>query len=377
MENKDNRLFVDGQDQSPLLPVFKGGRVIIFPGQLVAGSGQASSVTMSGNTDRRRGGFKSALRRYVFRYENGTFVYLATRKGQRNGGFNSKLSQTRGYMTITASGALPAPISEFLNFSFSGKNISNESIYTINDNSRIRYDSANTRWVWETRPANTPPTPPSGPYYVTAFTASTSNTLINSGTENEVSWTYVSYPFTTQTPQVPANVSIELLEYYKNNDVASLNKWPIKNVDADYKNGYIDGTTYKWQTKDGQEGIIPERRIDCLTDELLFRCFQGVPLKPYEIVFVEIMWNFLSNKHSKNQITNLFTGSNAFHGYNVNQVEWWSPAPFVTRSQKGRIYRIGKLEADTGIGGYDTVTFAQRTRLVTTKYTKGGFTALE
>jgi len=373
MENKDNRLFVDGQDQSPLLPIFKGKRIKIFPGQLIAGSGNASSLNING---RRRGGLKSALRRYVFRYENGTFVYLATRKGQRNGGFNSKPSQTRGYMYITAPAALPSAIGDYLSFSYSGTNGSGEDIYTINDNGRIRYDSANTRWVWETRP-DLSPAPPSGPYYVTAFSTSTPNTLINSGTINEISWTYVSYPFTTQTPQVPATVVIGLLEYYKNNDVASLNKWPIKNIDADYKNGVIDGTTYKWQTKGGGGGVIPERRIDCLSDELLFRCFQGVPLKPYEIVFVEVMWNFLSNKFSRNQIFNSYLASNSTWGYDVNQVEWWSAAPFLTQTQKGRIYRIGKLEADTGIGGYDTVTFAQRTRLVTTKYTKGGFTALE
>jgi hypothetical protein len=377
MSNIDNRKFVGGEQQSPLLPIFKGPRAVFYPGQLACNRGSGS------NSSRDRRGSNSqpysALRRYVFRYENGTFVYLATRKGQRNGGRNIKDTQTAGVFLLTALGAQPAPVNENLNFSFAGKNISNEGIYTINSNSRIRYDSANTRWVWETRPGTIPPAPPSGPYYVTAFSASTPNTLLNSGTINEVAWTYVSYPFTTQAPQVPATVEIRASAWYNNNDVANLNKWPIKNKDADY--GPVPPNIRKWQTREGSSDVIvPERRPACLTDSLLFKCFEGIPLKPYEIVFVEVVWKWFANKVSKNNRAMLNAGfdpTNGQWGYNVNDVEWWSPAPFKVQNQKGRIYRIGKLEADTGIGGYDTVTLAQRTRIITTKYTKGGHTALE
>ena len=80
------------------------------------------------------------------------------------------------------------------------------------------------------------------------------------------------------------------------------------------------------------------------------------------------------------------TGSNMFYeyldaptyrGYNLHDVEWFSPKPFYTRRQKGRVYRIGKLAKSNSVGQYDIVTFAQRTRIVTTKWYRGGNTALE
>ena len=378
MSNIDNRQFVGGEHQSPLLPIFKGRRATYYPGQLACNKGNGNNTAEG----RRSNRLSSALRRYVFRYENGTFVYVATRKGQRNGGRNVKDSQTAGVFTLVADSALPSSVNTGpLYFSFSGKNASNEDVYTIDSNSRIRYDSANTRWVWETRPATIPPAPPSGPYYVTAFTASTTNTLLNSSTINEIGWTYVSYPFAAQAPQVPATVGIAASVWYNNNDVTNLNKWPIKNTDADYGVPGRDNNKekYKWQSRSGGSGpVVPERRIACLTDSLLFKCFEGIPLKPYETVFVEVVWKWFANRvsgygrRSENALYNSGTW-----GYEVDDVEWWSPAPFTAPTQKGRIYRIGKLEADTGIGGYDTVTFAQRTRIITTKYTKGGYTALE
>jgi hypothetical protein len=376
MSDIDNRKFVGGEDQSPLLPIFKGPRTLFYPGQLACntGSTKGSGLTRGGSS------LSSALRRYVFRYENGTFVYLATRKGQRNGGRNVKDSQTAGVFSLVADSALPSSVNTGpLYFSFSGKNASNEDVYNIDSNSRIRYDSANTRWVWETRPATIAPAPPSGPYYVTAFTASTTNTLLNSSTINEIGWTYVSYPFAAQAPQVPATVSITASAWYNNNDVTNLNKWPIKNTDADYGVPGRDSNTekYKWQSRTGGSGaMVPERRPACLTDSLLFKCFEGIPLKPYETVFVEVVWKYFANKVNNYQRESL-DGYRGQWGYDINSIEWWSPAPFKAHTQKGRIYRIGKLEADTGIGGYDTVTFAQRTRIITTKYTKGGYTALE
>lgn len=381
MSDIDNRQFVGGEQQSPLLPIFKGSRTRYYPGQLACNKGSGTNSGEGRSSNR----LSSALRRYVFRYENGTFVYLATRKGQRNGGRNVKDTQTAGNFYILADSALPTPAGYSLPFSFAGRNASNEDVYTIDSNSRIRYDSANTRWVWETRPANVPPAPPSGPYYVTAFSASTTNTLRNSSTINEISWTYVSYPFAAQAPQVPAIVSITASVWYNNNDLANLNKWPIKNTDADY--GITGGApvphppaTYKWQIREavqiGIGPIVPERRPACLTDSLLFKCFEGVPLKPYETVFVEVVWKWFANRVSGKRRSTSDTGKGTW-GYDINSVEWWSPAPFTMQNQKGRVYRIGKLEADTGIGGYDIVTFAQRTRIITTKYSKGGYTALE
>jgi hypothetical protein len=45
--------------------------------------------------------------------------------------------------------------------------------------------------------------------------------------------------------------------------------------------------------------------------------------------------------------------------------EWFTPNPVTILDQKGLIYRIGKLEKDSGIDKYDKVTFAQRTRVLT------------
>jgi hypothetical protein len=179
---------------------------------------------------------------------------------------------------------------------------------------------------------------------------------------------------------VPATVEIKASAWYNNNDVVNLNKWPIKNTDADYGVYAPASKVYKWQIRpNGQPPITPERRPACLTDALLFKCFHGITLKPYEIVFVEVVWKWFANRVSSFSRTNKYWEGcyKGQWGYDVNQTEWWSPAPFKAQTQKGRIYRIGKLETNTGIGGYDTVTFAQRTRIITTKYTKGGYSALE
>lgn len=372
MNNKDNRKFVGGEDLDPLLPVFKGNRAKIYPGQLAVNKGGLGGSGYG----RRCPTLNSCLRRYVFKYEKDKFVYLATRKGQRNGGFNIKNSQQYGNFNIVAPGAVPTAINEGYGFSYSGKNISDEDIYTIDANSRIRYDSINTRWVWETRPATTPPAPPSGPFYVTAFSSSTTNSLIQSSTENEITWTYVSYPFGAATPQVPATVSISLRYWYNNNDVENLNKWPITNKEVYL--GANKGRTYKWQSRPNGTPV-DEGKPSCLTNDLLFKCFQGIPLKPYEIVFIEIQWTYFAHRISNSRRGgiggyNTYSGS---WGYNLSNEEWWSPTPFNTYRQKGRIYRIGKLDADNGVGNTDTVLFAQRTRIVTTKYSKGGYTALE
>lgn len=374
MNYKDNRKFVGGEDLDPLLPVFKGNRAKIYPGQLAANKGGLNGSGLI----RRCPTLNSCLRRYIFRYENNTFVYLATRKGQRNGGFNIKNTQQYGVFNISAPGASPSAVNQSYNFSYAGKNNSNEDVYGIDANSRIRYDSTNTRWVWETRPATTPPAPPSGPFYVTAFTDTTSNPLTQSSTTDQITWTYVSFPFGAATPQVPATVSISLRSWYNNNDVVNLNKWPITNKNVEL--GAFYGRTYKWQSRpEGSGAPTPEGRISCLSDELLFKCFQGIPLKPYEIVFVEIQWTFFAHKVStpRRGGDGGYVPSTGSWGYNISNEEWWSPTPFNTFRQKGRIYRIGKLDADNGVGQTDTVLFAQRTRIVTTKYSKGGYTALE
>jgi len=369
MSYTDNRKFVGAEDLPPLLPIYKGRRKKIYPGQLALNKNHYKSSGISRNTNN----LNSGLRRYVFRYENGTFVYLATRKGQRNGGFNSKESQTSINFTIN----VPGTINETRGFSFKGKNIIGEDIYEETANSRIRYDSANTRWVWETRPATTPPAPPSGPFYVTAKSSSTSNSIGTSSTSEGIVWTYVVDPFGAATPELPATVTIVSNAWYNNNDLANLNKWPIKNTDANFSTDL--NRVYRWQPRANGNYFqaLSENRPSCLTDSILFKCFEGIPLKPYEIVFIEVVWTFLAHVDTDNEIEGNNVSEKSSKGYDIDIIEWWSPAPIKIERQKGRIYRVGKLEADTGIGNYDKVIFAQRTRVITTKYSRGGLNALE
>lgn len=353
--NKENRLFVDSEVMEPLPPIFKGKRIKIYPGMLAK---RTRNMTSDGSTAGKR---RYGLRRYVFRYEGDKFVYLATRKGQRNGGFTSTPQQSIVELNLryNNTGGSTA-IND--TFSYSGKNDNNEDVYNASANSRIRYDSALTRWVWEARPATTPPAPPAGPFFTLAFSEATTNPLKDSGNINQITWTYVNNYNTTAQPQVPATATIKVRQWFNNNSLENLNSWPIVNRDMNY--GMFANTTYKWALPFGQ----PENRPDCLSDDLLHKCFQGVNLKHYDTVFVEVMWTWFEHRR--------FEAKKWGYG-DVHDLEWWTPKSFLTRREKGRIYRIGILDKDNGVGKTDKVLFAQRTRTVTTKYFRGGNTALE
>jgi len=352
---KDNNTFVDSGVMEPLSPIFKGKRIKIYPGNLAKRTG---NVRQSDGTIKNRRRF--GLRRYVFRYEGDKFIYLATRKGQRNGGYNSTPQQAPTLFRLRVSGGIDTGI---LSFSYSGQNDDNEDVYTETANSRIRYNSSLNRWQWETRPATVPPAPPGGPFYVNAYSEVTSNTLKNSGINNQIRWTYVSDPYDTAQPELPASVTLKTDQWFNNNSLENLNSWPIRNTDMNY--GKIPNQTYKWALPNGQ----PENRPECLSDDLLSKCFQGVKLNQYDTVFVEVMWTWFEYRRGDSK--------NWGYGGNIHNYEWWSPAPFLTRQQKGRIYRIGILDKDNGVGKTDKVLFAQRTRTVTTRYFRGGNTVLE
>jgi hypothetical protein len=363
--NFDNRIFVDSGVEEPLPPLFKGGKQKFFPGQMVRHSSKGIRDGSTGQDKFRREG----LRRYVFRYENGKFIYLATRKGQRNGGFNSKPTQTNVQLYLSdlqnnglAGGTFTA---------LSGSDLTLQ--YKESENSILKYNINLTRWEWSTRPSLT------ASFVPQAFSGPTSNIFRNSGAVNEVPWTYVQNAWTTGTPEIPAIAVIIPSEWYNNNSVANLNKWPIKNIDADYG---VDPSFLKpWQKKSNLGTVVdPDRRIDGLTDDFLNRCFAGVNLKNYSVVFVEVFWRFRLNKADiKNTTVVQPTYKNSSWGYwdQIHDQEWWSPKPFLGHTQKGRVYRIGILEADTGVGGFDKVLWAQRTRIITTRRTRGGRTALD
>lgn len=461
----DTRLFTDSELNEPLPPIYKGKDITIWPGQLAQypAHGQTARGAHQGRPRR------SGLRRYVFKYEGDKFVYLATRKGQRNGGFTSKGAGTN--LKIQFSSSLGGLLDT--NFIYRGKNTAGEDIWSTGPLNRFRYDNTNSRWVWETAPAPGAGEPMPA-LSANGFSSSTTNTLPNAGTINEVSWTHISNPYTTQTPQVPATLVATPIQWYNNNDLENLNKWPIKNKDMnygvkkhmfyhrwqeldydyiesvrfdgwDYGNGlyvredrnsnyfyrvidgmnwvlseedylYWDNTQwclwnmseiggdcvtnnsnpnmspfewsdngYNYGTGTKRYAVKPEGRPACLTDDYLNKCFAGINLKHYDTVFVEVMWKFVSNKNYKKGV-NYFDQFNwGEKGYlnfgipldQISDMEWWTPRPFRTKSNKGRVYRIGILEEDTGVGGYDKVLWCQRTRTITTKYERGGHTVLE
>jgi hypothetical protein len=377
MNKKDYRLFTDSDILDPLPPVYKGPYITFYPGQLSLSMNARNGriKTTPGNTSNRTVISRmSGLRRYVFRYEGNSFVYLATRKGQRNGGFNSKPTQTKIQLQLAGPG-----FNVGRDFSFTEINDDNEEVWTESNFSIIKYNNFANRWEWLTRPVPTPSTAPPGQFFVNAYTQATSNPLKNTGSIDQIQWTYVSDPWGTATPEIPVTTAaIESIVWYNNNSVDNLNKWPIKNVDADDE----WGVRKKWQSYsyDGNT-FIPDKRPDCLTNEYLTKCFQNVNIKHYDIVFVEVMWRYFAHRNNnydiKNKICPVDWGYDESARVNIHDVEWWSPKPVKMRRQKGRVYRIGGLEANTGVGNFDKVLWAQRTRVITTDYRRGGQTALE
>lgn len=394
MSNIDYRLFVGSENKEPLTPIFKGKKhVLIYPGDL--------NDSVKGKLNKKRNntkGQKSGLRRYIFRYNKGTFEYLATRMGQRNGGFNSTPNQT--LLEFTVQSNFPSvltlsayPLTEV--FRYNGianlDGFGNRETYSTGGsaNSIINYNTTLTRWEWKTRPASIPPAPPGGPFNITAYSSTTDKALRDAGSINGVTWTVrgnPNKPIGGGDPESVAIVKIKAKQWFNNNTVANLNRWPIQNQDA--QGGKFPSQEYKWQTHQWASStvvnITKDGRPDCLSDEFLFKCFKGVELKEYDTVFVEVVWRYLQNmchndKNTGKKNTGIvfYESPPIYRGYNLHDVEWFSPKPFYTRRQKGRVYRIGKLAKSNPVNEFDTITFAQRTRIVTTKWYRGGNTALE
>lgn len=276
----------------------------------------------------------SGLRRYVFRYEKDTFVYLATRMGQRSGGPSSTTS------TFNIQFLVPSFFDEAYNFTLDTGNK-----YVQSSNNYIEYNAGTSSWEWYVRsPYDLPGTNPYT-FALSAYSGTASSNLAIAGTINQVDW-YLNYI----TPNIPATVTIVPQNAYNNNSISELNKSPIKNLNMEipFNNGrnhpFYSGT--------------PEGRPACITDDILFRCFEGIPLKPYDTVFIEIMWKYFKNK---NEFPTWYGNEN----FPKNEYEWFVPAPVLMKRQKGIIYRIGKLQANTGEGGFDKVIFAQRTGVIT------------
>jgi hypothetical protein len=253
------------------------------------------------------------LRRYIFKYNsNGTFEYIAARQGQRNGGNNVSIADSQINVTITD------PANNFAILKNQNFNVINENLFTFGSN--VRIVKINQRYLWQEKPIRT------FVFSTLYYSDATENALENADKQNDVNW------FEEGTDEyVIANNS--RVVYYNNNTLASLNSWPIPNAD------------------------INESRPEMLDDAYLARCFYNMPLEAYDIVFVEVSWKRYTNKEENNSEQPLWLGNS-----------------FTVPEDKGRVYRAGKLAASNGVGEYDVVTHAQRTRIKTTRNVRGGNT---
>lgn len=260
------------------------------------------------------------LRRYVFKYNaNGSFEYIATRRGQRNGGKNVSIADSQINVTITD------PANNFSELKNQNFTIVNENLYTFGSN--VRIVKVNGRFLWQEKPIRT------FVFSTFYYSDATNNPLETADKENDVNW------YQEGSNKYVVSSSSRVV-YYNNNTLAGLNSWPIQNVN------------------------LNEPRPDMLDDAYLARCFYNIPLEAYDTVFVEVVWKEFDNRTS-------YVKSGDINSSTSN-VPQWIGEPFTVPIKKGRVYRVGKLAKDNGVGGYDVVTHAQRTRIKTTSTKRGG-----
>jgi hypothetical protein len=255
--------------------------------------------------------YKPKIRRYIFKYNsNGTYEFITTRKGQRNSGINVKIENSQINVIITD------PEDDF-------SEIKNQNFTIINSNSfkagnNIRIIKSNGRFLWQER------TEGSAVFSTLYYSEPTSNPLQSADKENNVNWFQ-------QTTNKYVVTNINRVVYYNNNTLAGLNSWPIQNEN------------------------LSDLKPEMLDDAYLSKCFSNVSLNAYDIVFVEVLWKEYINK----------TKTKA--DYQV-----WLGDSFTVPAKKGRVYRVGKLAKSNGVGEYDVITVAQRTKIRTTKAKRGG-----
>lgn len=298
--------FVDSVTDLSLCPLYKGNLITVYPTTI----SNCNYTTVSGKTN--------WLRRYIFKYNsNGSFDFITTRKGQRNGGNNVTLANSQISVTITD------PANNFAVLKSANFTIVDDNLFRSGPN--VRIIRSNQRYLWQEKP-------PRGFIFSTFYYSdATNNPLPTADKQNDVNW----YAQGTNKYVIANN---DRVVYYNNNTLAGLNSWPIQNEN------------------------LNESRPEMLDDAYLARCFYDVHLEAYDIVFVEVNWK-------KYGVRTKFGISNN----NVdNSTPQWFGEPFTVPEEKGRVYRIGKLAASNGVGEYDIVTFAQRTRIKTTSTKRGG-----
>jgi hypothetical protein len=308
--------FVDNVSEVNISPLYRGVLRTFYP------------TTIKEQKSKRR------LTRYIFNYNaNGSFNFITARRGQRNGGNNITLSEEQVSVIITD------PANNFAVLKDRKFNKIFDNLYTFGQVTRIIY--VNQIYYWQERL-------PGSPLFTSLYYSSpTQNALDNADKEGDVNWFEVG-----TDKYVIANNS--KVVFYNNNTLAGLNGWPIKNEEILVK-------TYS--TQDGQgvnninETLIKETRPEMLDDAYLHKCFCNVRLDSYDTVFVEVLWKEYTNKTKFKPSSNLWIGES-----------------FTVPVLKGRVYRVGTLAKSNEVNNYDIVTFAQRTKIKTTRAKRGGNT---
>lgn len=291
--------FVDSVVDLDLPPIYNGTLTTFYPTTISTGNNTVGFAK------------KHWLRRYIFKYNsNGSYEFITTRKGQRNGGNNVSLQDSQINVTITD------PANNFAE-------LKNQNFTKVSDNlyvfgSNVRIIKVNQRYLWQEKPIRT------FVFSTLYYSDATLNLLEIADKQNDVNW----FQQTTNKYVIASNSRVV---YYNNNTLAGLNSWPIINED------------------------LNETRPEMLDDAYLARCFADTPLDAYDVVFVEIAWKRYFNKSS-----------------NKGAEPVWLGEPFTVPQDKGRVYRVGKLAASNKVGEYDVVTFAHRTRIKTTATKRGG-----
>ena len=308
--------FVDNGVDLDLPPLYRGAMVTLYP------------TLYKENTSSRR------LRRYIFKFNSsGTFDYIATRYGQRNGGNNVKLEDSQINVRITN------PANNFSVLKDRNFTISNNNLFT--SGSRFRIIKINQRYLWQEKPFG------EISFQTLYYSDPTNNELQDADKEGDVNW----YQSGTDFYVIANNTRVE---YYNNNTLGGLNSWPIQNQDAQ---------TEQYTIQDGDfvssfsSTLVTETRPDMLDDAYLQRCFSHMVLNAYDTVFCEVSWKEYTNRPTLNAEDSVWVGE----GFTVPVL-------------KSRVYRVGKLVASNPVGDYDIVSFAQRTRIKTTRTKRGGNT---
>jgi len=311
-----HKQFVDNVSDVSLPPLYRGALRTFYPSTI----------------KRQKSGDK--LRRYIFNYNsNGSFDFITTRLAQRNGGNDIRPEEVQVNVTITD------PANNFAVLKSRNFNKIFNNLYTFGQVTRIIY--VNQIYFWQER---LPGSPVFNSLY---YSAPTPNVLENADKEGDVNW----FEFGTNKYVIANNSSVG---FYNNNTLVGLNNWPIKNEEVKVKQYTIQDNQ---NVNVFSNTLVTETRPIMLDDSYLHKCFSNVNIDAYDTVFVDVFWREYTNRTT-------FRASRPM----------WIGEPFTAPVLKGRVYRVGTLAKSNGVGEYDVVTYAQRTKIKTTRRKRGGNT---